>query len=197
MENEVQQALAVMEKDTGWLLNYGQLICNPKYKKAWNLWAANKFGRLSQGVGNPIKGTNTIKFIHKHEVPKSRLKDVTYGQFVCTKQPEKVELNRTHFTVGGDRINYPGEVATPTANLLVAKILFNSTISMPGERFMTMDISNFYLNSPLARPESIRIKISNIPEDIINKYNLRDKVTESGHVHIEANKGCTGSRKQD
>jgi hypothetical protein len=44
MENEVQQALAVMERDTGWLLNYRQLICNPKYKKAWNLSAANKFG---------------------------------------------------------------------------------------------------------------------------------------------------------
>ncbi len=85
MENEVQQALAVMEKDTRRLLNYQQLICNPKYKKAWNLLAANNFGCLAQGVGNRIKGTNTIKFIHKPKVPKSRLKDVTYGQFVCTK----------------------------------------------------------------------------------------------------------------
>jgi hypothetical protein len=42
MENEVQQALAVMERDTGRLLNYRQLICNPKYKKAWNLLAAKK-----------------------------------------------------------------------------------------------------------------------------------------------------------
>jgi hypothetical protein len=85
MENEVQQALAVMEKDAGRLLNYQQLICNPKYKKAWNLLAANKFGCLAQGVGNCIKGTNTIKFIHKREVLKSRLEDVTYGQFVCTE----------------------------------------------------------------------------------------------------------------
>jgi hypothetical protein len=138
------------------------------------------------------KGTNTIKFIHKRKVPKSRLKDVTYGQFVCTKQPEKVEPNQTRFTIGGDQINYPGEVATPTANLLVVKILFNSIISTPGARFMTMDISSFYLNSPLARPEYIRIKISSIPEEIINEYNLRDKVTESGHVHIEANKGMYG-----
>jgi hypothetical protein len=63
---------------------------------------------------------------------------------------------------------------------------------MPGARFMMMDISNFYLNSPLARPEYIRIKISDIPEEIINEYNLHDKVTESGHVHIEANKGKYG-----
>ncbi len=192
MENEMQQALAVMERDTGRLLNYQQLICNPKYKKAWNLLAANGFGWLAHGVGNCIKGTNTIKFIHKRKVPKSRLKDVTNGQFVCTKWPEKAEPNQTHFTIGGDQINYPGEVATPTAILLVTKILFNSTISTPGARFMTMDTSNFYLNLPLARPEYIWIKISDIPEEIINEYNLCNKVTESGHVYIEANKGMYG-----
>jgi hypothetical protein len=93
MENEVQQALLVMERDKGRLLNYQLLICNPKYKKTWNLLAANKFSQLAQGVGNRIKGTNTIKFIHKHKVPKSSLKYVTYGQFVCTEQPEKVESN--------------------------------------------------------------------------------------------------------
>jgi hypothetical protein len=63
---------------------------------------------------------------------------------------------------------------------------------MPGARFMTMDISNFRLNLPLACPEYIRIKISNIPEETINEYNLCNKVTESGHVHIEANKGMYG-----
>jgi hypothetical protein len=57
---------------------------------------------------------------------------------------------------------------------------------------MTMDISNFYLNLSLARPEYIQIKISDIPEEIINEYNLRNKVTESGHVHIKANKGMYG-----
>ena len=78
------------------------------------------------------------------------MKDVTYGQFVCTVCPEKEESNRTQFTVGGDRINYPGAVAIPTAEMLVAKMLFNSSvISTKGARFMTMDISNIYLNTPL------------------------------------------------
>ena len=92
---------------------------------------------------------------------------MTYGQFVCTVLPKKSVKNCIRFTIGGDWINYPGEVATPTANLLVAKILYNSTISTPGAKFMTMDISNFYLNSPLPRPEYIQIKISDIPEKII------------------------------
>ena len=134
IENEVHQALSVMDKTTGKMLNYRQLIKDPKYHQAWSLSAANEFGRLVDGVGNCIKGTNTIKFITKEQVPKQRMKDVTYGQFVCMVRPEKAEQNRTRFTVGGDRINYPGKVATPTAEMLVAKMLFNSVISKKKEQ---------------------------------------------------------------
>ena len=88
-------------------------------------------------MGGQIKGTNTIAFIHKHEVPKNRMKDVTY---ICNKRPEKSKVNRTRFTVGGDKINYPGAVATPTAEMLVAKILFNSIISTKNAKFTTIDI---------------------------------------------------------
>ena len=83
---------------------------------------------------------------------------------MCNEQPEKSETNRTRFTVGGDRINYPGSVATPAAEMLMTKLLVNSTISAIGARFMTIDRSNFYLNSPLPRPEFIKLKLSDIPE---------------------------------
>jgi hypothetical protein len=192
MENEVQHALAVMDQESGKLLNYRQLMRHPKYKKAWSTSAANEFGRLAQGVGGRIKGTNTISFIHRHKVPKERMKDVTYGQFVCNERPEKAEVNRTQFTVGGDKINYPGAVATPTAEMLVAKILFNSVISTKDAKFMTIDISNFYLNSPLPRPEFVKIKINDIPEEIIKEYKLCNKVTPKGYVYIMATKGMYG-----
>jgi hypothetical protein len=192
MENEVHQALAVMDKETGRLLNYRQLLRSPKHKKAWSMLAANEFGCLAQGVRGRIKGANTIKFIHQHEVPADRMKDVTYGQFVCMEHPEKTETNRTWFTVGGNCINYPGAVATPTAKMLVAILLFNSTISTRGARFMTMDISNFYLNSPLPRPEFICIKLSDIPDKIIVEYMLRVKATSNGSIYIMATKGMYG-----
>ena len=113
-----------------------------------------------------------MRFIREQEVPKQRKKDVTYGSFVCNVRPEKKEQNRTRFTVGRDEINYPGEVGTPTAEMMVAKILFNSVVSTPGARFMTMDISYFYLNTPLKQPEYLRVKLSDIPEEIIVQYNL-------------------------
>ncbi len=192
VENEVNQAMAVMDQETGRMLNYRALLKDPKYREAWLKSAANEFGRLAQGVGDRIKGTNTIQFIHQSEVPPERMQDVTYGQFVCTIRPEKDEQNRTRLVVGGDRVNYPGEVATPTAEMLVAKILFNSVISTPGARFMTMDVGNFYLNTPLPRPEFLRIHIDDIPEEIIQQYGLRSKVTAKGFVYVRATKGMYG-----
>jgi hypothetical protein len=106
MENEVQQALAVMEKDTGWLLNYQQLICNLKYNKAWNLLAANKFGCLAQGVGNRIKGTNTIKFIHKHESTEEQIEGRN-KRSAClhqTTQKGGTELNPFHRWMGSNQL---------------------------------------------------------------------------------------------
>ena len=106
--------------------------------------------------------------------------------------PRKVEPNCSQFTVGGNRINYPGKVATPIADMLVAKILFNSVISTRGAQFMMIDISNFYLMTLLKRPEYIRVKIDDLSKEIINKYKLYAMVNKSGMVYIEVTKGMYG-----
>ena len=62
--------------------------------------------------------------------------------------------------------------------MLAAKILFNSVISTKGVRFMTIDISNFYLMTPLKRPEYIRIHIREIPDEIIIEYKIKEKQTQ-------------------
>ena len=192
LENEVHRALAVMDKTTGKMLNYRQLIRHPDYHAEWTRSSANEFGRLANGVGGRIKGTNTIRFIPKAKVPKDRHKDITYGTFVCTVRPEKKEPNRTRFVVGGNKINYPGEVATPTADMLVAKILVNSTISTKHAKFMTMDISNFYLNTPLKRPEFLRLNIKDIPQEIIDEYKLKTIMDTDGSIYLEAIRGMYG-----
>jgi hypothetical protein len=50
----------------------------------------------------------------------------------------------------GDRVHYLGNAGTPTADLLTVKLLINSTISTPNTKYMTMDIKDFYLNTPMA-----------------------------------------------
>ena len=51
--------------------------------------------------------------------------------------------------MGGNRINYPGEVGTPTAEMLLVKIMLNSVVSTPGAQFISIDIKNFYLATPM------------------------------------------------
>ena len=96
VEKEVHCALAVMDKDTGRLLNYHQLLQHPDYQETWTKSSANEFGRLANGVGGRVKGTNTIKFIRKKKIPQNCIKDITYGQFVCTVRPEKKKNQTGH-----------------------------------------------------------------------------------------------------
>ena len=64
-----ESAHTVVDMETGQALEYRQLIRHPKFRDAWNISAANEFSRLAQGVGGRVKGTNTIKFTSKSEVP--------------------------------------------------------------------------------------------------------------------------------
>jgi hypothetical protein len=51
--------------------------------------------------------------------------------------------------MGGNLINYPNDMGTNTAMLLLIKIFLNSVISRPGTRFMSINLANFYLMTPL------------------------------------------------
>ncbi len=89
-------------------------------------------------------------------------------------------------------MNYPGDAGTPTADLLTIKLLVNSIVSTKRAKMVTMDLKNFYLNTPMDRPEYLRIKISDIPEDVIHHYNLQDIVEEDGYVYCQVKKGMYG-----
>jgi len=113
---------------------------------------------LAQGMPGQNTGTNTIFFIKKNQVPQDKAKDVTYELITCLVRPENIdEPNRTWLVAGGDRVHYPGDAGTPTANLLTVKLLLNSIISTPNAKFMTMDIKDFYLNTPLSQYEYMRL----------------------------------------
>jgi hypothetical protein len=65
------------------LLEYKQLITNPKTQAKWTHSYGNKIGRLTQGMPGRNTSTKTIIFIKKDQVPKARAKDVTYGLIIC------------------------------------------------------------------------------------------------------------------
>jgi hypothetical protein len=57
------------------------------------------------------------------------------------------EKERVRLTVGGDRLDYSGEVTTSTANIRTFKILINSTLSTEEAAMMMMDIKKYYLST--------------------------------------------------
>ena len=59
-----------------------------------------------------------------------------------------------------------------TAFFETAKILINSVLSTKNSRFMSIDISNFYIQTDLKDFQYIRFHISMILQEIIDEYDL-------------------------
>jgi hypothetical protein len=76
--------------------------------------------------------------------------------------------------------------------MTLIKILLNSIISTKDAKCVMLDIKDFYLNTPMSRYEYMRIKLTDIPEEIIVEYKLREIATPDGHVYIEIRKGMYG-----
>ena len=75
--------------------------------------------------------------------------------------------------------------------MLLVKILFNSVVSTPGARFMAIDISDFYLGTPLKRKEYFKLSLRDIPDEIIAEYRVHDMAVD-GHIYVEVSKGMYG-----
>jgi hypothetical protein len=76
---------AVINNDTGKVLEYRHLIKSEKHKRIWVRSFSNELGRLFQGIRN-VPGTDTCFFIRKSQVPKH--KRATYGRIVCNIRPQ-------------------------------------------------------------------------------------------------------------
>ena len=69
--------------------------------------------------------------------------------------------------MGGSLIIYPSDCGTPTVDLLTVNILSNSVISTPNAKFITINIKDFYLNTPMKRFKYMKLKLNDLPKDLI------------------------------
>ena len=169
-------------------------LLNGKDKIRWNNALSNEIGRLAQGNTAGIKGSNTIEFISFSQLP-SHAK-VTYANFICTHRPKKPEPWRIRIVVGGDKLNCPYDTGSPAASLLETKLLLNSVISdaANGAKFFSLDLKDFFLASPMAEKEYMKMHIRHIPLDIRDKYNIND-IAHNNYVYIQINKGMYGLKQ--
>jgi hypothetical protein len=186
--SQQHQANPVVQPITGKEMEYMALMKDPCLQPLWKRGFGNEVGHLFQGI-HVIPGTNTCFFIKLKNILKDR--HITYGKIVCDYKPHKKEKERVRLTMGGDRLDYSGDVATSTADITTFKILINSTLSTADAAMMMMDIQNYYLGTPLPRFEYMTMLLSRFPEEIVNKYNL-DALAVDGWVYIEIRKGMYG-----
>jgi hypothetical protein len=55
-----------------------------------------------------------------------------------------------------------------------------------------LDVKDFYLNTPMKRYEYMRIKVTDIPSEIIKEYKLHQKVMDDGYIYCKIQKGMYG-----
>ena len=93
--------------------------------------------------------------------------------------------------MGGEKLSTDQDTASPAASLTETKILVNSTIldALNGARFMESDLKYFFLATPMDWNEYMKIHIKNIPQDIIDTYNLQNIVTPDKYIYIKTKKG--------
>jgi hypothetical protein len=185
------QANAVIHPITGKEMKYMALMKNPRLQPLWKRGFGNEWGCLFQGTRD-ITRTDTCWFIKLTNIPTDR--KITYGKVVCDYKPHKKEKERVRLTVGGDRLDYSGDVATSTAYITTFKILINNTLSTKDATMMMMDIKNYYLGTPLPQFEYMKMPLSCFPEEIFEKYNL-NALAVDGWVYIEIRKGMYGLKQ--
>ena len=122
---------------------------------------------------------------------------MAYGRVMVDYRPEKTDPYRTRITVGRDRVKYPGYCGTPTVDLTTVNILLNSIVLTLNEKFITIDVKDFYLNTPMDRSECMRLKpIPHPPRAWCSTTILRLRPPGMGICMCRLSGGCMVSRKQ-
>jgi hypothetical protein len=175
-------AYTAVDLDTSGIpLTYASAKRGPD-KDRWEQAEAEEFDRL-------VTESETIKFIPYLSKPKDR-KAAYYNPQPRTKIKNGVLTYRIRGTIGGDQVDYPGEVTAKTADLTTLKLLLNSVVSENANWF-TADCKDFYLGTTLLRKEYMRIHRKHIPIATQKKYNL-EHLFYNEYIMVEVGKGIYG-----
>ena len=138
-------------------------------------------------------GTNCMFVMSHAQIAKMHAEGrvPTYARVVVDFRPQKEDPNRVRITAGGNLIKYPGELTTRTADLTTTKIVWNSVIRTEGAKYACLDVSNFYLETPMNRYENMKMPLSIFPSWTRKQYNL-DANALNGFVYWEIRKAIYG-----
>ena len=67
-------------------------------------------------------------------------------------ETRKEGKEQTRITVGGNLLDFIGNLSAPTASVTTEKCVFDSVLSTPGARCLLAEIKKIYLNNVLPYP---------------------------------------------
>ena len=108
-----------------------------------------------------IDTTKTMVWIDPNSKPADRIASYYHPQ-VKLKFKEDKFVYRVRGVYGGNISDYVGMTSSTSSDMQTFKLLLNAVVS-EGAHFMTADISDFYLGSPLSRPEYMRLTRAQVP----------------------------------
>jgi hypothetical protein len=133
--------------------------------------------------------------VHLTDIAPDRRRDIIYfNPVVKEKLRDDSTIDyRVRGTVGGDTLKgkLPFDTSAFTAELEVVKILLQSSVS-DGSHIMTLDLKDYYLNSPMHRPEYLRISKKHLTPDLISELGLTSFVNSDGSILFAITKGIYG-----
>ena len=153
----------------GQVLTFNRAVSGPNCAH----WRQAEIVELHRLLGTSNTSSPTMRAIQQSDLPSDRAGDVSYYNPQAREKLNDAGATtyRVRGTFGGDRCNYPFSAFAATASMVLVKMLLQSVVS-DGSRFMTIDIKDYYLKTPMARPEYIRLRLSQLPPDIQSTYNL-------------------------
>ena len=152
----------------------------------WEAGANKEFDRL-------VIDTKTGVWIPISNVPQGRKISYYNPQLTRKRRPWGIEY-RVRGTYGGDKGDYKGPTAAETADITTVKVLLNSVISDPQANWLTTDICDYYLGTPMDTPEFMRVPVKYIPEATMLKHQLAGLVHNNA-VIMQLNKGIYGLKQ--
>ena len=135
----------------------------PGLRDTWIAAEADEFRRL-------VTDTGCCQWIKPTDKPRERQASY-YNPQPKIKGTAEAPIYRVRGTYGGDRGDYCGETTALVAAMTAVKINLNAMVSEDAN-WMTIDISDYYLGTPMEKPEYMILQRHQIPSATIASFNL-------------------------
>ena len=133
--------------------------------------------------------TSTIYQYNKSYTQKRRprrLQSHSY-QFLFDHYPLKSEPYCVKLTIGGYRLDYEEDATSPASELLNTNLMINSNIydSNIVSCFLSCDLVDLFLETPIAHPEYIRMHLKRISPGIRDMHSIDSLISNDLYAYIK------------